>query len=161
MRKLLVLITGLFLLISPLAKADEGMWLPLFVERLNYTDMQEMGLRLTAEEIYSINNSSLKDAIIIFGGGCTGEIVSDQGLIFTNHHCGYGYIQAHSTVEHDYLTEGFWARSFEEELPNEGIKASFLVRIEDVTNRVLEVVNDLLSYQLFLCPNCNFPPLLL
>ncbi|PLW97725.1 MAG: serine protease [Marinilabiliales bacterium] len=145
MRKLLVLITGLFLLVSPLAKADEGMWLPLFVERLNYTDMQEMGLQLTAEEIYSINNSSLKDAIIIFGGGCTGEIVSDQGLIFTNHHCGYGYIQAHSTVEHDYLTEGFWARSFEEELPNEGIKASFLVRIEDVTNRVLEVVNDQMS----------------
>ncbi len=145
MRKLLLLVTGLFLLFSPMAKADEGMWLPLFVERLNYVDMQEMGLQLTAEEIYSINNSSLKDAIIIFGGGCTGEIVSDKGLIFTNHHCGYGYIQAHSTVDHDYLTDGFWARSLDEELPNEDIKASFLVRIEDVTERVLATVTDEMS----------------
>ncbi len=145
MKKLLVLLTGIILVFGSVVKADEGMWLPLFVERLNYTDMQEMGLQLTAEEIYSINNSSLKDAIIIFGGGCTGEIVSDKGLIFTNHHCGYGFIQAHSSVEHDYLTDGFWARSLDEELPNEGIKASFLVRIEDMTNRVLATVNDEMS----------------
>ena len=114
---------------------DEGMWLPMFVERLNYVDMQEKGLQLTAEEIYSINNSSLKDAIAGLSGGgvggffCTGEIVSDQGLLFTNHHCGYNNIQEHSTVEHDYLKDGFWAMSLEEELPNEGLAASFLIRM--------------------------------
>ncbi len=113
------------------------MWLPMFVERLNYVDMQKMGLHLTAEEIYSINHSSLKDAIIQFGRGCTGEIVSDQGLVFTNHHCGYGQIQTHSTLEHDYLTNGFWAYSLQEELPNEGLTATFLVRMEDVTRKVL------------------------
>ncbi|MHC1706482.1 MAG: S46 family peptidase [Bacteroidales bacterium] len=118
-------------------RADEGMWLPMFVDRLNYVDMQKMGLRLTAEEIYSINHSSLKDAIIQFGRGCTGEIVSDQGLVFTNHHCGYGRIQAHSTIEHDYLTNGFWAMNLNEELPNDGLTATFLVRMEDVTQKVL------------------------
>jgi len=122
--------------------ADEGMWLPLFIERLNYVDMQKEGLHLTAEEIYSVNHSSLKDAIIMFGGGCTGEIVSPQGLIFTNHHCGYGSIQSHSTVEHDYLTDGFWAMRQEEELPTPGLTARFLVSIQDVTATVLGNVND-------------------
>jgi hypothetical protein len=122
--------------------ADEGMWLPLFIERLNYVDMQKEGLHLTAEEIYSVNHSSLKDAIIMFGGGCTGEIVSAQGLIFTNHHCGYGSIQSHSTVEHDYLTDGFWAMRQEEELPTPGLTARFLVSIQDVTATVLGNVND-------------------
>ncbi|HPT13842.1 MAG TPA: S46 family peptidase [Bacteroidales bacterium] len=122
--------------------ADEGMWLPLFIERLNYVDMQKEGLHLTAEEIYSVNHSSLKDAIIMFGGGCTGEIVSPQGLIFTNHHCGYGSIQSHSTVEHDYLTDGFWAMRREEELPTPGLTARFLVSIQDVTATVLGNVND-------------------
>ncbi len=135
---LLVLLIGL----QPIAKSDEGMWLPLFVERLNYVDMQKMGLQLTAEEIYSINNSSLKDAIAIFGRGCTSELISDQGLLLTNHHCGYGRIQAHSSVEHDYLSNGFWAESFEDELPNPGLKATFLERIEDVTEKVLADVND-------------------
>lgn len=139
MKKLLVLI---FVIIAGSSRADEGMWLPLFIERLNYVDMQKEGLHLTAEEIYSINNSSLKDAIIQFGGGCTGEIISSQGLILTNHHCGYGAIQSHSTVEHDYLADGFWAMSMKEELPNEGLTARFLVRIEDVTKRVLATVND-------------------
>ncbi|MEZ5197590.1 MAG: S46 family peptidase [Bacteroidales bacterium] len=134
----LILLIGL----QPLAKADEGMWLPLFIERLNYVDMQKMGLQLTAEEIYSINNSSLKDAIVIFGRGCTGEIISDQGLLLTNHHCGYGQIQEHSSVEHDYLTDGFWAGSFEEELTNPGLTVTFLERIEDVTDRVLADVSD-------------------
>ncbi|MEZ5084607.1 MAG: S46 family peptidase [Bacteroidales bacterium] len=134
----LILLIGL----QPLAKADEGMWLPLFIERLNYVDMQKMGLQLTAEEIYSVNNSSLKDAIIIFGRGCTGEIISDQGLILTNHHCGYGQIQAHSSVEHDYLKDGFWAETLEDELSNPGLTATFLIRIADVTQEVLGVVND-------------------
>ena len=130
---------------------DEGMWLPMFVERLNYVDMQEMGLQLTAEEIYSINNSSLKDAIVGLSGGgiggffCTGEIVSDKGLLFTNHHCGYNKIQSHSTVEHDYLKDGFWAMSLEEELPNEGMAASFLVRMEDVTDSIIPFLSDTLT----------------
>ena len=145
MRKLLIVLSGIFLMLSSVTRADEGMWLPLFIERLNYVDMQEMGLQLTPEEIYSINHSSLKDAIIIFGGGCTGEIVSDKGLIFTNHHCGYGNIQAHSSIDHDYLTEGFWARNLSEELPNDNLKATFLIRIEDVTDRVLESITDQMS----------------
>ena len=134
-------------------RADEGMWLPMFVERLNYVDMEKMGLQLTPEELYSINNSSLKDAIVGLSEGatprgffCTGEIVSGKGLMFTNHHCGYGSIQKLSTVEHDYLTDGFWARSFEEELPAEGISASFLVRMEDVTAEIFNVLNDTMNW---------------
>ncbi len=134
-------------------RADEGMWLPMFVERLNYVDMQKMGLQLTPEELYSINNSSLKDAIVGLSEGatprgffCTGEIVSQNSLMFTNHHCGYGAIQKLSTVEHDYLTDGFWAKDFSEELPAEGISASFLVRMEDVTEQVLSVVNDTMDW---------------
>ena len=142
MKKLLTFFVILIVGLSPKAKADEGMWLPLFIERLNYVDMEKMGLHLTAEEIYSINHSSLKDAIIIFGGGCTGEIVSPEGLIFTNHHCGYGAIQSHSTIEHDYLTDGFWAMSKKEELRNDRLPAKFLVRIEDVTSKVLPELND-------------------
>ena len=133
--------------------ADEGMWLPMFVERLNYVDMEKMGLQLTPEELYSINNSSLKDAIVGLSEGatprgffCTGEIVSGKGLMFTNHHCGYNSIQKLSTVEHDYLTDGFWAKSFEEELPAEGISASFLVRMEDVTEQIFSVLNDTMSW---------------
>ena len=120
---------------------DEGMWLPMFVERLNYVDMQKMGLKLTAQEIYDINHSSLKDAIVsLNGGSCTAEVVSNKGLLFTNHHCGYDAIQSHSSLEHDYLTDGFWAYSLEEELPNEGSTVSFLVKMDDVTSRVLEKV---------------------
>ena len=142
MKKLLYFLTGFIMLLSTNTKADEGMWIPMLIERLNYVDMQEMGLNLTAEEIYSINNSSLKDAIVIFGRGCTGEIISKNGLLITNHHCGYGTIQSHSTIEHDYLSDGFWATSFEEELKNPGLSVRFLVRIEDVTSRVLEGLND-------------------
>ncbi|HLN53282.1 MAG TPA: S46 family peptidase [Lentimicrobium sp.] len=139
MRRLVLLF---FISISTMVHADEGMWLPLLIERLNYVDMQKEGLKLTPEEIYSVNHSSLKDAIIQFGNGCTGEIVSSQGLVFTNHHCGYGSIQSHSTIDHDYLADGFWAMSMKEELPNEGLTARFLVRIEDVTKRVLNELND-------------------
>ena len=117
-------------------RADEGMWLLPYLQKMNIKDMRAEGCRLTAEDIYSVNNSSLKDAIIVFGGGCTGEIVSDKGLIFTNHHCGYGAIQGHSTVEHDYLTHGFWARDRSEELPNEGLWVRRLVRMEEVTDRL-------------------------
>ena len=121
---------------------DEGMWLPMFIDRLNYIDMQKMGLKLTAKEIYDINNSSLKDAIVIFGGGCTGEMVSAEGLLLTNHHCGYGSIQAHSTVTNDYLKDGYWAKTREMELPNPGLSVRFLVRMEDVTAKINSFLND-------------------
>jgi hypothetical protein len=124
---------------------DEGMWLPMLVERLNYVDMQKMGLKLSPQEIYDINHSSLKDAIVNMGGFCTAEVVSDKGLLFTNHHCGYDAIQKHSSIEYDYLTDGFWARSLEEELPNEGLSVSFLVKMDDVTARVLENVKPEMS----------------
>jgi hypothetical protein len=142
MKKLFYILISFMMLMSTNLKADEGMWIPLLVDRLNYVDMQEMGLNLTAEEIYSINNSSLKDAIVIFGGGCTGEIISDEGLLITNHHCGYGTIQSHSTVEHDYLSDGFWAMSREEELKNPGLSVRFLVSIADMSERVLSALND-------------------
>ncbi len=124
------------------AVPDEGMWLPMLIERLNYVDMQKMGLHLTADEIYSVNHSSLKDAIVSLGFFCTAEVVSNEGLLFTNHHCGYESIQAHSTVEHDYLTNGFWAMSKNEELSNKDLSASFLVRMDDVTEKILSKVTD-------------------
>lgn len=123
---------------KPVPKPDEGMWLPMFFKQLNYADMQKKGLRLTAEELYSFNNSSLKEAIVQIGNFCTGEIVSEKGLMFTNHHCGYDAIASSSTVEHDYLTNGFWAYSMEEEIPIPGLYVSFLVRMEDVTKDVLQ-----------------------
>lgn len=119
-------------------RGDEGMWIPLLLEKYNIEDMQDQGFRLSADDIYNINEASLKDAIVIFGGGCTGEMVSEEGLLFTNHHCGYRYIQSHSSVENDYLTDGFWAMSRKEELPNPNLSVTFLERIEDVTDRVLE-----------------------
>ncbi len=125
-----------------LSRADEGMWIPLLLEQLNEKEMQDMGFKLTADDIYSINHSSMKDGIVIFGGGCTGEIVSDQGLLLTNHHCGYGRIQAHSTLEHDYLTDGFWAMDQSEELSNPGLTVTFLIRMEDVTEQMLEGISD-------------------
>ncbi|MGM0567046.1 MAG: S46 family peptidase [Bacteroidota bacterium] len=140
-KRIIPITIALLFAMQPVAKADEGLWLPFLIERLNYQDMQEQGLQLTPDEIYSINHSSLKDAVIVFGGGCTGEVVSNQGLILTNHHCGYSYIQEHSSVEHDYLTDGFWAQSLEEELPNEGLTAKFLVRIEDVSDRINTELN--------------------
>ena len=141
MKKLISLLIGFIFVFSLSTKADEGMWLLNMLETLNMGKMTEMGLELTAEEIYSINNSSLKDAIVIFGGGCTGEIVSDQGLLLTNHHCGYGQIQAHSSTEHNYLKDGFWAMSKEEELSNPGLGVIFLVRLEDVSDRINDSLN--------------------
>ena len=123
-------------------RADEGMWLPFLLGK-KYNEMQRLGLKLSPEQLYDINHASLKDAIVMLdGGNCTGEMISDQGLLLTNHHCGYGEIQQHSSVEHDYLTDGFWAFSKDEELVNPGKTASFLVRIEDVTEKVLAGVKD-------------------
>ena len=134
-RTSLVLATLLFVF-QPLM-ADEGMWLPsLISERI--ADMQAKGFKLSAEDVYSINQASLKDAVVLFGSGCTGELVSDEGLLFTNHHCGYSYIQKHSSVEHDYLKDGFWAMNRSEELPNPGLTVSFLDHMEDVTDEVLD-----------------------
>ena len=118
-------------------RADEGMWLPALISQ-RIEDMQAKGFRLSAEDIYSVNQASLKDAVVLFGSGCTGELVSGEGLLFTNHHCGYGYIQKHSSVEHDYLKDGFWARTRADELPNPGLTVRFLERMEDVTAAVLK-----------------------
>ncbi|MBR3559688.1 MAG: S46 family peptidase [Bacteroidales bacterium] len=127
------------------ARADEGMWLPYSINGQNLADMQRLGCKLTAEQIFSFNQPSLKDAIVQFGGGCTGELISPEGLLLTNHHCGLGQVQAHSSVEHDYLQDGFWARSKAEELPNEGLTVSFLAYIEDVTTAILKGVTDGMS----------------
>ena len=130
----IVLLTIISVLTS---RADEGMWLPsLIAQRIG--DMQEKGFRLNAEDIYSINEASLKDAVVLFGRGCTGELISPEGLLLTNHHCGYPQIQQHSSVEHDYLKDGFWAMNRSEELPNKGLSVSFLERMEDVTDIVLK-----------------------
>jgi hypothetical protein len=126
------------LMVPGLLQATEGMWIPMLLKSLNEAEMQSMGLKLSAEDIYAVNKSSLKDAIVHFGGGCTAEVVSSKGLIFTNHHCGFSQIQSHSSVEKDYLTHGFWAMKQEEELPNPGLTATLIVRIEDVTERVMQ-----------------------
>lgn len=136
MKRTLILLT-LFLLSSFTVFADEGMWLPSRIEQ-RIKDMQEKGFKLTARDIYDINNASLKDAIVHFGGGCTGEMISDKGLLITNHHCGFGQIQSHSSLEHDYLKDGFWAMKMDEELPNPGLKVSFLQYMKDVTDQVLK-----------------------
>jgi hypothetical protein len=145
MKKIIIILFTVFLSFSSLLRADEGMWLLPLIQQLNIEKMQEMGLELSAEEIYSINQSSLKDAIVIFGRGCTGEVISDQGLILTNHHCGYGAIQEHSTTEHDYLKDGFWAMSKEEEIPTPGLTVTFLVKIEDVTEQISAEFTDTMS----------------
>ena len=137
MKKLFAILLILVVSFGFKVKADEGMWLLPLIEKLNMGKMTELGLKLSAEDIYSLNKACLKDAIVIFGGGCTAEIVSPQGLILTNHHCGYGSIQAHSSVDHDYLRDGFWAKTKEEELPNPNLSVTFLIRIEDVTTQVL------------------------
>jgi hypothetical protein len=145
MKKLFTILLILLLSFSFKAKADEGMWLLPLLEKLNMGKMTELGLKLSAEDIYSINKVCLKDAIVIFGGGCTAEIVSSQGLVLTNHHCGYGSIQAHSSVDHDYLRDGFWAKTKEEELPNPNLSVTFLIRVEDVTGQVLANVKQGMS----------------
>ena len=131
---LTTIIAGFF---SFSAISDEGMWLPHLLKTMNESDMQAHGLQLTAENLYSVNNSSLKDAIVSLGGFCTGEMISSEGLMLTNHHCAFDAIQTHSTVSNDYLKDGFWAMSRDEELPNEDLTATFLISIESVTDRLL------------------------
>ncbi|NTW32832.1 MAG: S46 family peptidase [Bacteroidetes bacterium] len=146
MKKIFILFVTSALFISAKVKADEGMWLPLLVERLNYVDMQKMGCHLTAEEIYSVNHSSIKDAIVsINNGRCTGSMISSEGLLLTNHHCAYNYIQNHSTVEKDYLKNGFWALNRIEELRNDKLTATFLISMEDVSGKILPYLKDNLS----------------
>lgn len=137
-RHLLIALLGVFML-QPLS-AKEGMWIPTLLAAIE-DDMQSYGLELTAEDIYSVNQSSLKDAIVQFGGGCTGEVISSKGLILTNHHCGYRQIQRHSSLERNILKDGFWAKDFSEELANPGLTAMFVERIEDVTERMMEGVD--------------------
>src|SRR5674476_679027 len=139
MKKIYIALFVIFMTLGAMASTpDEGMWLPMLIQRLNYVDMQKEGLHLSAEELYSINHSSIKDAVVSLGGGfCTAEVVSSDGLLLTNHHCGFESIQKHSTVEKDYLTNGFWAMNRNEELPNEDLYASFLIRMEDVSKKVL------------------------
>lgn len=138
--KRLSLLLSLFLVFSYNIKADEGMWLPILMGQ-NIDEMNKLGCKLTAEDIYSINNTSLKDAIVLFGRGCTGSLISDQGLVITNHHCGFGSIQSLSTVDHDYLQNGFWATDKSQELPAQGLTVSFLVKMEDVTAKVLKGID--------------------
>ena len=143
MKRILLLFT--FLLSFAQMRADEGMWLLMLVKRLNGVDMQKEGLHLTPEEIYSVNNSSLKDAIVSFGGFCTGEIVSDRGLIFTNHHCGYGAVAAASTPSKDYLKNGFWAMKDKDEFNAKDLYVRFLVRMDDATQRINSKLNNNMS----------------
>ena len=140
MMKKLTTIAVLVALAMP-AFADEGMWIPMLLQR-NEAAMQRAGMHITAQDIYDINNASLKDAVLLFGGGCTGEFVSHEGLVLTNHHCGYSYIVRHSTVEHDYLTGGFWAMSRDQEIPCPGLNVTRLVRMEDVTAQVLAGIDN-------------------
>ncbi|MCP3929772.1 MAG: S46 family peptidase [Bacteroidetes bacterium] len=139
--KLLLVFVISFFIFS--ASANEGMWIPLLLQQLNEEEMQDMGMKMSAEDIYSVNKSSLKDAIVQFGGGCTASVISSQGLLLTNWHCGRGRIQSHSSVENDYLKNGFWAKSLSEELPNpKRLTVTFIVRIEDVTEAALNGVTD-------------------
>jgi len=136
----------LFLFIVFQASAQQGgMWIPSLLEGMNEDEMQSMGSKLTAQDIYDVNNSSLKDAIGHFNGGCTSEVISDQGLVLTNHHCGFGQIQSHSSLENDYLKDGFWAMSLEDELPNEGLFIEFIVSIHDVTEVALKGITDTMT----------------
>jgi hypothetical protein len=144
-KKIILFVTLSIMVIPATVKADEGMWFLMFIERLNHRDMQKMGLQLTAEEIYSINNHSLKDAIVQFNGGCTAEIVSSQGLVLTNHHCGYDAIAELSSEEQNYLKNGFWAATLKDEMKPKSLYVRFFVRMDDVSKRILGVVNDKMS----------------
>ncbi len=135
----------LFVFQSFLSFADEGMWIISLINK-NYNDMKKQGLKLSADDIYNINHASLKDAVVQFGRGCTGEIVSNQGLLLTNYHCGFGQIQAHSTAENDFIADGYFAKNQGEELPNEGLTVKFLIRIDDVTTAIFSSLNDTMSF---------------
>jgi len=135
----------LFFVTIQMSAQQGGMWIPSLLQGMNEDEMQSLGSKLSAQDIYDVNNSSLKDAIGHFNGGCTSEVISSQGLLLTNHHCGFSQIQSHSSLENDYLKDGFWAMNLEDELPNEGLYVEFIVRIEDVTTQVLAGVTDDMS----------------
>ncbi|MGE0567723.1 MAG: S46 family peptidase, partial [Bacteroidia bacterium] len=135
MKKIVAII---LVIVVSTVKADEGMWMPQLIKAMRYGDMKKNGFKLTAEQIYSINKASMKDAVIIFGGGCTGELISEKGLLLTNHHCGFSTIASLSSVEKDYLKNGFWAMSQNEEIPCPNLSVTFIKRIEDVTKKALQ-----------------------
>ena len=135
----------LLLFVIQIHAQQGGMWIPSLLQGMNEKEMKNLGLKIPISDIYSINKASLKDAVPQFNGGCTSEVISPKGLLLTNHHCGYGAIQAQSSVEHDYLTNGFWAYKLEDELPNKNLEVTFMVRIEDVTTKVLDGVDKLTS----------------
>lgn len=137
---------ALLLFVVQIHAQQGGMWIPSLLEGMNEKEMKQLGMKMSAKDIYDINNSSLKDAVPHFDGGCTSEVISPKGLLLTNHHCGYGEIQQHSTVENDYLQDGFWARSMAEELPNPGMTVTFIIRIDDVTTQVLDGTNEQMPY---------------
>jgi len=143
MRNLLLI--SLFIISRISLFADEGMWLPLLLKQLNEKEMKKMGMKISADDIYSVNKSSMKDAVVLFGRGCTGEVISSTGLLLTNHHCGFGQIQDHSSLENDYLKDGFWAKNHSEELPNPGLTVTFIIRMEDVTSIMLNGISKDLS----------------
>ncbi len=139
--KKIFLLTAVLTMVCHAAFADEGMWLPYSLNNRNLAEMQALGCKLTARQIFDFNQPSIKDAIVQFGGGCTGELISPEGLLLTNHHCGLSFVQKHSSVEHDYLTDGFWAQSKDQELPNAGLSVLFLSKVEDVTTSILDSVS--------------------
>ena len=148
MKKIIATIFIFSFLANNIVKADEGMWLPMLLGEQVYADMVKRGLKISKEQLYSMNQACIKDAIIIFGGGCTGEIVSKEGLIFTNHHCGYSAIAAASSVDHNYLRDGFWSKSKAEEIYAPGVHAQFLIKILDVTDKVNEKIKDIPAIEL-------------
>jgi len=148
MKKIIATIFIFSFLTNNIIKADEGMWLPMLLGEQVYADMVKRGLKISKEQLYSMNQACIKDAIIIFGGGCTGEIVSKEGLIFTNHHCGYSAIAAASSVDHNYLRDGFWSKSKAEEIYAPGVHAQFLIKILDVTDKVNEKIKDIPANEL-------------
>src|SRR5688572_23274612 len=140
MKYLRLLLVAFAAFIVSTARADEGMWLPLLLQKMNEQHMKSLGMKISAKDIYNINTGSLKDAIVSFGGFCTGEVISSKGLVLTNHHCGFDVIQNHSTLDHNYIKDGFWAKNHGEEIPNPGLFVTFIVRIDDVTHDVLKGV---------------------
>ena len=145
MKQFKITLIAFFLLVGTFAKADEGMWFLMFIDRLNHRDMQKMGLQLTTEEIYSINNHSLKDAVVQFNGGCTAELISKEALVLTNHHCGYDAIAELSTPEANYLKNGFWATDRKNELKPKSLFVRFFVRMDDVSKRILAKVTPVMT----------------
>ena len=133
----------LILFVLPVFSQQGGMWIPSLLKGANEAEMKSLGMKISADDIYSVNHSSLKDAVPHFDGGCTAEMISSKGLLLTNHHCGFDNIQSHSTVEHDYLTDGFWAYKMEDELPNKDLTVTFIIKIEDVTSKIVEGVSNL------------------